>query len=125
VLRAVVEGLAHELARNLLQLSRNGLSVRRLLLSGPAANSRVVAQIIANVANRPVLCLKETAMSALGATVLARSLVDRDADLPSLTSKVISEHRTLTPDADVSLYQQSFQEYRDWFKQHDREESAG
>ena len=52
--------------------------MNRLVVSGPAAVSSVVPQILADVTNRPVTCLSQPDMSAFGAATIARGLVEPD-----------------------------------------------
>lgn len=54
LLRAAVEGLACELARYLDVLVAGGFTVRRLVMCGKAAASRVTPQIVADATGRPV-----------------------------------------------------------------------
>ncbi len=76
LVRAVVEGLACELARHLNLFADAGLSVRRLVLCGGAAASRITPQILADVTGQPVACVTQPAVSALGAALIARALVE-------------------------------------------------
>jgi len=98
-LRAVVEGLARELARCLDRFARAGLPVGCVLLSGPAASGGAIAQIIANSLNRPVTCCRQSALSAMGAATVANSLVDPGTSLAVLASRRTTPGRVLPPDA--------------------------
>jgi xylulokinase len=111
LLRAVVEGLACELARHLDWFTAAGAPLKRLVVSGPAAVSCVVPQILADVTNRPVTCLSQPEMSAFGAATIARGLVEPEADLRELAAAVAPAQRTVSPGADVDLYRDIFAEY--------------
>ena len=76
VLRAVVEGLACELARHLRMLHQAGISAERLLMCGTAAASRITPRILADVTRCPVLCGPEAPVSAVGASIIARAIVE-------------------------------------------------
>ena len=76
MLRAVVEGLACELEQRLAWLTAAGLPVVRLTMCGSAAASRQTPQIVADVTQRPVACVDAFDVSALGAAVIARALVE-------------------------------------------------
>jgi xylulokinase len=111
MLRAVIEGLACELARHLNWFTAAGTPVGRLVVSGPAAVSSVVPRILADVTNRPVTCLSQPDMSAWGAATIARALVEPDADLPALAAAIAPSQRTVAPGVDVGLYRDLLTEY--------------
>ena len=111
LLRAVVEGLACELTRHLGWFTQEELPVERLVISGPAATSRVTPQIIADVAKRPVTCLCRSAVSAFGAATIARALVTTDTDLRDLAKTLAPALRTVSPGLHVDVYGELLQEY--------------
>ena len=111
LLRATVEGLACELARHLDWFTTAGSPVSRLIVSGPAAVSSVVPQILADVTDRPVTCLSQPEMSAFGAATIARGLVERDIALRDLASAVVPSERMVSPGAERGLYQDLYAEY--------------
>ena len=111
LIRAVVEGLACERARRLKFLSDAGLPVRRLVLSGGAAGSRVTPQIIADVTNRSVACVSESAPSAFGAATIARAMVEPEADLAALARKLAPASRTVEPGENVPTYRELLVKY--------------
>lgn len=111
ILRAVVEGLACELARYLEMLKTGGIELQRLILCGGAAASRVTPQIIADVTGLPVTCATESAMSAHGAAVLARGLVEKDTPLEVLSGQMAHPTQTLTPGNHADFYRKLFETY--------------
>ena len=111
VLRAVVEGLACELGEYLRFLTSAGMTVRRLLTCGRAAASSVTPQIISNVTDLPVECLAVADTSALGAAMIARSLLQPQAPLADISRALAPASRTVVPDGDRRLYATIFQEY--------------
>lgn len=106
VLRAVVEGLAVELARYLRMMAAGGVAVERLLMSGGAAASRVTPQIVADAAGVPVTCTTEPDMSAFGAAVLAAALAEPGSDLVSLSEHMRPVTRTFEPGTNARLYRE-------------------
>jgi len=64
LLRAVIEGLTCELARYVRLAAEAGLPMRRLVLCGRAARSRVTPQIIADMTGLEVMCVAEGDTSA-------------------------------------------------------------
>jgi xylulokinase len=115
LIRAVVEGLACELARHLRMLTDAGLPVRRLVMCGGAAASRVTPQIVADMTDRPVACVSETAPSAFGAATIARALVEPDQDLAELARKLAPASRTVEPGENRSVYRELLEKYLEPF----------
>ena len=115
LIRAVVEGLACEFARHLRFLTDAGLLVHRMVMSGGAATSRVTPQIIADVTNRPVACVDESAPSAFGAATIARALVEPDRDLAELSRKLAPASRTVEPGENRPAYRELLEKYLEPF----------
>lgn len=115
VCRAVVEGLGCELGRYLKMLDEAGLPVRRLMMCGTAATSRVTPQVIADISSRPVLCVGEGAISSLGATILARRLVEPESSLADLAERYAPERIEVIPGADAPTYRELMQRYLEPF----------
>ncbi len=115
LLRGVVEGLACELTRHLGWFTGAGLPVKRLVMTGPAAASRVSPQILANVANMPVAGVHQSSVSAFGAATVARGLVEANSTLRELAAKLVPDCRTVSPDSDVETYQRKLQQYLEPF----------
>ncbi|KPK62289.1 MAG: hypothetical protein AMK73_06360 [Planctomycetes bacterium SM23_32] len=104
VLRAVVEGLACELARHLRFLTDAGVPLGRLVMCGGAAASRTTPQIVADVAGAPVACCSESDTSAFGAAVLARGLGEPGRPLADIARDTAPDARPVEPGANAALY---------------------
>jgi sugar (pentulose or hexulose) kinase len=113
LLRAVVEGLAYELNRHLDFLRRAGIPVRRLVMCGGAASSRVTPQILADVTQLPLVCCPGEAGSVLGAAILARGLVTADLSLADLAGEMVPAGRMIEPGPDATAYAAGFRAYQD------------
>jgi xylulokinase len=111
LLRAVVEGLACELFRHVTQLIDAGIRVERLVMCGSAASGCSTPQIIANVARLPVCCVETADISALGAAMLARSLVEPGARLDETSRQWTPSRRTVAPSEPAAVYKDLYQEY--------------
>jgi xylulokinase len=120
LIRAVVEGLACELARHLRMLTDAGLPVRRLVMCGGAASSRTTPQIVADVTDRPVACVSESAPSAFGAATIARALVEPDRDLAELSRKLAPASRTVEPGENQPTYRELLEKYLEPFSKRPR-----
>jgi len=115
LLRAVVEGLACELARHLGFLTGAGLPVRRLVMCGGAATGRVTPQIVADVTGRPVTCVSQPAVSAFGAATIARRLAEPGAELAVLARKLAPARKTVEPGNDAAAYRHVLRRYLEPF----------
>lgn len=111
ILRAVVEGLAMELARYVRLFTNGGMPVERLVMNGGATKSRVTPQVIADATGLPVSCGTESDMSAFGAAVIARGLIEPHAGLAELAEAMTPAVELLTPGADRDVYRPMFEEY--------------
>jgi xylulokinase len=111
LLRAVIEGLACELARHLTMLVDAGLTVKRLTMCGSAASSRFTPQIIADVTRRPVTCVDAFDVSALGAAAVARALAEGDSEFARLTAAAPPIGKTVLPGRDAAGYRALFEKY--------------
>jgi xylulokinase len=111
LLRAVVEGLAFELERQIGLLRQAELPVKRLVLSGSAAESLVTPQIIADVTKLPVACVAKGGGSPLGAAILARGLLEPATSLADLASQMSTPTRNFEPGHAASFYHQRYSEY--------------
>jgi sugar (pentulose or hexulose) kinase len=114
-LRSIVEGLACELARHLGYFSDAGLPARRLVMCGVAAASRVTPQIVADVTGQQVTCVDEPAVSAFGASLIGRALLEEDANLGQLAKELAPATRTVMPGENAAEYGRLLEEYLDPF----------
>ncbi|MBI5723903.1 MAG: amidohydrolase family protein [Planctomycetes bacterium] len=111
LVRAVVEGLACELARHLRLLNAAGLETRRLILCGEAAAGEETPQTIADITGLPVACAAVRQTSAFGAAVIARGLAEHSESLVQLAESMASSRRIFTPGDNAARYRQIMAEY--------------
>ena len=100
-----------ELARYLRFLVGGGVPVKRLLMTGGAAASRVTPQIVSDATGLPLACTTESAMSALGAAMVARGMVEPHVELSLISQEMTPPIRVFKPAQDADLYRQLFGEY--------------
>ena len=110
LVRAVIEGLACELARHLGFLARAGFPASRLSMCGTAAASRVTPQIVADVTGLPVACVEASGVSALGAAMIARVLAD-PVPLGDVARQWAPASRTMHPGPDAAVYRGLLEAY--------------
>lgn len=111
LVRAVVEGLACELARHLRFLSEAGFATCRLSMCGSAAASRTTPQIIADVTGLSVACVGVSDVSALGAAMIACSLAQQNGRIEQIARRWAPTSRTVRPGPDASRYRELLDEY--------------
>ncbi len=111
VLRAVVEGLAYELARHLRFLLGAGIRLDRLIMSGKASAGTVTPQILADVSGLPIACTVHSEASALGAAIIARGLIEPGVPLDQLAESMTLPARLVAPGKDAAVYQAGLQQY--------------
>jgi xylulokinase len=111
LIRAVVEGLACELLRHVNQLADAENRFERLVICGSAASGRNTPQIIADVTKLPVCCVEMPDISALGAAMLARSLVEPNTVLADIARQWAPPRHTITPSNEAAVYEDLYQEY--------------
>jgi xylulokinase len=111
ILRAVIESLVYELNRHLHFLHRAGVPVKRIVMTGGAAQSRVTPQIVADVTGLPVACSPGNQGSLLGALMIARGLLQPLRSLKSLALDMATRKKTIKPGPQASFYQAQYRQY--------------
>ena len=108
VVRAVIEGLACELARRLYWLDAEGFAVQQISMCGAGAASRATPEIVAGVTGLPVACSRVAEVSAFGAAMIARCLADGGADLARQWS---ATGRVVEPGPEAAVYRELLEQY--------------
>ena len=111
LLRATIEGLCFELARQLGWLTEAGCPVSRVIMCGGAARSRITPQIVADITGCTVVCPSESEISALGASMLARAIVESDAAMETVCRAMAAPAREVRPGPAVSAYAEMLRDY--------------
>ena len=111
VVRSVLEGLVMELTRYLGFFRESGLTPKRLIMCGGAADSHVTPQMVADVTGLDVLCQSRSGASAVGAAIIARSLTEADADLGALAGDMSPPARVVHPGPESERYHLLLAEY--------------
>jgi len=111
VLRAVVEGLAMELARHVRLLAEAGVPVRRLVMCGGGARGRATPQVVADATGLPVDCAAVGDAAALGAAMIARGLLEAGRPLAEIAAEMRPGVRPAHPGPDRELYRRMFEEH--------------
>lgn len=111
LLRATLEGLCLELTRQLGWLVETGCPVSRLIMCGNATRSRSTPQIVADITGREVICPTQPEISAFGAAIVARALVEPNTPLVNLAHVMTPQARQTQPGPAAQQYTQQMAEY--------------
>ena len=114
---SLIENSALAILGNLKQLVETaGKETQRVFLGGPAMESVIWQQILADVLGYPVLVPEEKEVTPLGAAVLAASKMGVYSDLPS-TIKGMVRYSDINPRDDmVSFYQDRYLKWLDVYR---------
>jgi xylulokinase len=111
VIRSAVEGLAFELKQQMCHLRQSKLPVEKVVLSGRAAASRVIPQILSTVTGLPIACAGRGGGSPLGAAIIARGLLEPGASLSDLAAAMAPASRETSPEHAAGFYHEQFDQY--------------
>lgn len=111
LIRAVVEGLACELLRHIRMLTDAGVPVNRVTMCGRAAAGRNTPQMIADILDLPVCCVETLEVSAFGAAMIARRLIEPDMQLAEIAMQWAPARRTVSPNRLASPYRDLLRDY--------------
>lgn len=111
LVRATIEGLACEVQRHLRMLTDAGVSVKRIILTGSAAASRITPKIIADVTSKPLVCATYPSVAARGAAIAAWAMVEGTGNLADLAHGLAAASRRVEPGPDTALYRRLFEDY--------------
>lgn len=96
--RALMEGVAYEMAYNLDCLARQGVTVGRLDAVGGGARSRMWLHIKADLTGLPVVPLQVEEAGLTGTAMLAATALGEYRDLPQAAAAFVREQEPILPD---------------------------
>ena len=111
--RALLEGVAFLLKRNLESIERTGMVIREIRSTGGGARSRLWNQIKANVCNRPVLTLANEETALLGDAILAGVAGGVFQSIEEGCNAMVVVKETIEPDGDAAAYVEPYRLYCD------------
>jgi sugar (pentulose or hexulose) kinase len=111
--RALLEGVAFLLKRNLESIERTGMVIREIRSTGGGARSRLWNQIKANVCNRPVLTLANEETALLGGAILAGVAGGVFQSIEEGCNAMVVVKETIEPDGDAAAYLEPYRLYCD------------
>lgn len=111
--RAVLEGVAFLLKRNLDVLQQAGVQITDIRSTGGGARSRLWNQIKADVCNLPVVTLQNEDTALLGNAILAGVAAGVFPSVEAACKKMVAIKDTITPGSHVAEYAAAYQRYCD------------
>lgn len=111
LLRATLEGLCFELARQFGWLKEAGCPVTRLIMCGGASRSRITPQVVADITGCPVICPSESEISAFGASMLARGIIEPQAAMETICRAMAGPAREIRPGPAAAAYTEMLRDY--------------
>lgn len=113
IARAVYEGLALSLAHIAQTMAACGTAIGEVRLAGGLARNALLAQIKADVLDRPVLLLADHELTTLGLAVIASVALGQHADHASASRSFVAVRGRIAPQPDaVRAYAAVFARYR-------------
>jgi len=122
--RALLEGVAYMLRRNLEYIERTGLEINEIRSTGGGARSILWNHIKADVCHRPVVTLANEDTAMIGDSILAGVACGIFASIDDGCQSMVKIKERIMPGAESELYQRSYAQYcsldgqlSDYFKQ--------
>ena len=109
--RALLEGVAFMLRRNLETIERTGIPIHEIRSTGGGARSRLWNQIKADVCNRPVVTLANEETGLLGDAILAGVAAGIFPSIEAGCNAMVRVRESLPPGANAEAYAESYQRY--------------
>lgn len=115
--RALLEGVAFMLRRNLETIERTGIQIHEIRSTGGGARSRLWNQIKANVCNLPVVTLVNEETGLLGDAILAGVAIGLFHSIEEGCQLMVAVKESIQPDGDAEAYVQPYRMYCDLDRQ--------
>jgi xylulokinase len=115
--RALLEGVAFMLRRNLETIERTGIQILEIRSTGGGARSRLWNQIKANVCSRPVVTLANEETGLLGDAILAGVASGIFSSIEDGCNAMVRVKESLPPDGESETYAEPYRRYCDLDRQ--------
>ena len=109
--RALLEGVAFLLKRNLEYIERTGMVIPEIRSTGGGARSRLWNQIKANVCNRPIVTLANEETALLGDAILAGVACGVFQSIEEGCHSMVVVKESIQPDGDAQAYIEPYRLY--------------
>jgi sugar (pentulose or hexulose) kinase len=109
--RALLEGVAFLLKRNLETIERTGMAIPEIRSTGGGARSRLWNQIKANVCNRPIVTLVNEETALLGDAILAGVAGGVFQSIEEGCNAMVVVKESIQPDSNARDYVEPYRLY--------------
>ena len=110
--KAIMEAVAYIVRRNMETLQDLGIRVEEIRTLGGGARSPVWKQIEADIAQRPVLTMKNEEAACLGAAILAGKAIGMYKNIEEACEKMVSVKKRFEPNpANFETYDKGYRRY--------------
>lgn len=109
--RALLEGVAFMLRRNIEYIEKVGISVREIVSTGGGSRSRLWNHIKADVCNKPIRTLQNEETALIGDAILAGVACGAFGSIAEGCGKMSAALETFTPGKDVPVYEAAYRRY--------------
>lgn len=111
--RAVMEGVAFLLKRNVEYIEKAGISINEIISTGGGSRSRLWNQIKADVCGKSVVTLQNEETGLLGNAILAGTAVGIFPSIQAGCQKMVAVKEKFNPTGDAESYIQPYKNYCD------------
>jgi xylulokinase len=111
--RALLEGVAFLLKRNIEYIERTGMAIPEILTTGGGSRSRLWNQIKANVCNRPIVTLANEETALLGDAILAGVACGLFPSIEEGCNSMVAVKESIEPDGNARAYIEPYRLYCD------------
>jgi xylulokinase len=109
--RAVMEGVAFMLKRNLEYIERAGIPIQEIICSGGGSRSRLWNQMKASVCNKPVVVLENEEAALLGDVILAGTAAKIFTSIQDGCQKMVTQQERFEVNEEKDAYLQPYENY--------------
>lgn len=109
--RAIQEGVAFMLRRNLELIEKSGVEIKEVRTTGGGSRGRLWNQIKADVCNRPFVTLENEDTALVGDAILAGVACGVFPSIEDGVKNMVRLHDRILPGPDVDTYEEAYQRY--------------
>jgi len=114
IARALMEGVAFEAKQTLEEFFAQGLDIRRLIMTGGAAKSRLWSEIVGYVTGCEIFRAKEAEACSVGAAMIAAVGLNLFSGYEECASRMARPEPLSLPDPDMrAFYEEKYARYRE------------
>lgn len=111
--RAILEGVAFLLRKNLEFIESNGVEIHEIRSTGGGSRSSLWNQIKANICQKPVLLLKNEDTALVGDAILAGVACRIFNNVQEGVNSMVEVREVISPNSETELYEEAYHRYCD------------